>query len=57
MAGGLDLSPFEAPLFVLGFVALLVAFAGFGLAATSKRTQLLKVVGAVLAVVIGVASR
>ena len=55
IAGGLDRSPFESPLFGLGLVGLVVAFFGIGLAAASKRSRLGKVVGGVLGLLIGIA--
>ena len=53
VAGGLDESPFESPLFVLGLVAIVVAFASLGVAGASDRTVVFKVIGGVVGVLIG----
>lgn len=53
VAGGLDKSPVESPLFGIGLVAIVVAFASLGVAVAEERTVVFKVVGGVLGVVIG----
>jgi hypothetical protein len=53
VAGGLDKSPLESPLFVLGLVAILVAFASLGVAVARERPLALKIVGGVVGVLIG----
>ncbi|CAN5758363.1 hypothetical protein BH20ACT6_BH20ACT6_12050 [soil metagenome] len=53
LAGGLDESPLEGPLFVIGFLAILTAFATAGVAAVGDRSVGFKVVGAVLGLVGG----
>lgn len=46
VAGGLDQSPFEGPLFGLGLILLLTAFAATGLAITTGRRTGMRVLGA-----------
>lgn len=53
VAGGLDQSPLEGPLFVLGLVAIVVAFASLGVAVARDHSVTFKVIGAVVGVVIG----
>ncbi|MFK5634848.1 hypothetical protein [Ornithinimicrobium sp. LYQ103] len=55
VAGGLDQSPLEGPLFVLGLVAIVVAFASLGAAVTRGRRPAARVIGALLGVMIGFA--
>lgn len=54
VAGGLDKSPFEGPLFFLGLAAIAVAFGALGVAVVGRRPVAAKVAGAVLGVVLGV---
>ena len=54
LAGGLDRSALESPLFALGLVAIVVAFVALGVAVAAGRPVGHKVVGGVLGVVIGV---
>ena len=54
-AGGLDKSPLESPLFILGLAAIVVAFASLGVALTGRRSLSYKVLGASAGVVVGVA--
>lgn len=53
VAGGLDESPLESPLFVLGLVAIVVAFASLGVAVARERPLAFKVIGGVVGVLIG----
>ena len=53
VAGGLDESPLESPLFVLGLVAIVVAFASLGVAGASDRPVVFKVIGGVVGVLVG----
>lgn len=55
VAGGLDKSPLESPLFGLGLVAIVVAFASLGVALARERSLAYKVGGGVVGVLIGVA--
>ncbi len=55
VAGGLGESPLESPLFVLGLVAILVAFMSLGVAIAGERPLPFKVIGGVVGVVIGFA--
>lgn len=55
VAGGLNQSPLETPLFVLGLLAIVVAFASLGVALARERPVALKVVGGVVGILIGVA--
>ena len=52
-AGGLDQSPFEGPLFVLGLVAIVVAFASLGVAVATRRPRAFKVFGGLVGVLVG----
>jgi drug/metabolite transporter (DMT)-like permease len=53
VAGGLDESPLESPLFVFGLVAIVVAFASLGVAVARERPLAFKVIGGVVGVLIG----
>ncbi|MGZ8769080.1 hypothetical protein [Aeromicrobium sp.] len=53
VAGGLDKSPLESPLFVLGLVAIVVAFASLGVAFARERALAFKVIGGLVGVLIG----
>ena len=53
VAGGLDKSPLESPLFVLGLMAIVVAFASLGVAVARERTLAVKVIGGLVGVLIG----
>lgn len=53
VAGGLDQSPLEGPLYLLGLVAIVVAFASLGVAVAADRSVTFKVIGAVVGVLIG----
>lgn len=53
VAGGLDESPLESPLFVLGLVAIVVAFASLGVAVVRERPLAFKVIGGVVGLLIG----
>jgi len=55
IAGGLDRSPFESPLFGLGLVAIVVSFAALGVAAARQRPTAFKIAGGVGGVAIGLA--
>lgn len=55
VAGGLDESPLEGPLFVLGLIAIVVAFAALGVAVMAGRSVVLQVVAAVVGVLLGLA--
>lgn len=55
VAGGLDRSPLEAPLFFLGLVLLVAAFVAAGLALTAGRGNVARVLGVVGALVVGIA--
>lgn len=55
VAGGLDQSPLEAPLFFLGLVCMFVAFGALGAALTEGRGTGVRVLGAVGAIVVGLA--
>ncbi len=54
VAGGLDESPLEAPLFVIGMLLLTIALAAFGVAATAGRPAWLRALAVVGAIVVGV---
>ena len=56
VAGGLDKSPLEGPLFALGMLSLLVALGAFGVAVTEGRPPLFRAGAAVAALVVGVAT-
>lgn len=51
----MDKSPLESPLFGLGLVAIVVAFASLGVALARERSLAYKVGGGVVGVLIGVA--
>ena len=53
-AGGLDRSPLESPLFVLGLVAIGVAFAALGVSAAGGRSRAVVVAAGLLGVLVGV---
>ena len=53
VAGGLDKSPLESPLFGLGLLAIIVAFASLGVAVLAGRPLALQVIGGVVGVVVG----
>ena len=55
VAGGLDQSPFEGPLYLLGLVSIVVAFAALGVAVAGERAVIVKVIGAVVGVLVGFA--
>ena len=55
IAGGLDRSPFEGPLFFAGLLLLVAAFLSAGLALTAGRGIAVRILGSVGAVVIGIA--
>ena len=55
LAGGLDQSPFEGPLYLLGLVSIVVAFAALGAAVAGERAVIVKVIGAVVGVLVGFA--
>ena len=55
LAGGLDKSPRESPVFGLGLVAIVIAFASLGVALARERSLAYKIVGGVGGVLIGVA--
>lgn len=54
VAGGLDRSPFEGPLYFLGLIAIVIAFAALGVAVAGRRPVPIKVLGAVAGVFAGV---
>ena len=53
LAGGLDRSPWESPLFVLGLIAIVIALAALGVAVAGGRSLAVKFVGGVLGVLVG----
>lgn len=53
IAGGLDRSPAEGPLFFLGMLCILVAFGAAGVAATAGRSTMLRVLGALGGIAVG----
>lgn len=53
IAGGLDRSPLEGPLFVLGLLSLVVAFVATGLAMTAGRGIGVRILGAVGGLLVG----
>ncbi|MPZ93807.1 MAG: hypothetical protein GEU96_02590 [Propionibacteriales bacterium] len=55
VAGGLDESPLESPLFVLGLAAIVVAVVSLGVAVARERPLAFKVIGGVVGLLIGVA--
>ena len=52
-AGGLDRSPFEGPLYLLGLVAIIAAFAALGVAVAGQRSVVVRAAGAALGVLVG----
>ncbi len=54
IAGGLDRSPLESPLFLLGFVSFLAAGVTTGLALTRDRSRLASVLAAIGCVLAGI---
>lgn len=52
-AGGLDKSRLESPLFALGLILIVLAYAAFGLAVTAGRDLWLRVVGLIAGIVVG----
>jgi hypothetical protein len=54
VAGGLDISPFESPLFFVGLIAIVVAFAALGVSVAGDRSTGVKVLAAIAGVVGGV---
>ena len=55
VAGGLDESPLESPLFLIGLVALVVAFVALGVSMARGRAMGVKVIGGAVGILIGVA--
>src|SRR5690606_15819887 len=55
VAGGLDQSPLEGPLYLLGLVSIVVAFAAVGVAVAGDRAVIVKIIGSVVGVVVGFA--
>lgn len=55
VAGGLDQSPLEGPLYLLGLVSIVVAFAALGVAVAGDRAVIVKIIGAVVGVLVGFA--
>jgi hypothetical protein len=55
VAGGLDRSPFEGPLFFLGLLSIVVAFVALGVSVAGSRPVAVKVAGAVAGLIAGVA--
>jgi len=55
VAGGLDRSPLEGPLFFLGLVAVVVAFVAAGVAATRGRSAAVRALGGVAGFLVGLA--
>ena len=53
IAGGLDKSPLESPLFIVGLVASVVAAGAFGVALAARRPAWLRALAGIIAVVIG----
>lgn len=56
LAGGLDKSPLEGPLFILGLVLYVLGLVAIGLAVTAGRTVVVRILGGVAAVVAGFAA-
>lgn len=52
-AGGLDQSPLEGPLFVIGFVLIMTAFGTAGWALATTRSVALRVLAAIVGLVVG----
>ena len=55
VAGGLDQSPLEGPLYLLGLVSIVVAFAALGVAVAGDRAVIVTIIGAVVGVLVGFA--
>ena len=55
IAGGLDESPLESPLFVLGLLAIVIAYIALGVAAARGRSTLVGVLAGVGGLLVGVA--
>ena len=55
IAGGLDESPVESPLFVLGLLAIVIAYIALGVAAARGRSRLVATLAGVGGFVVGVA--
>ena len=55
VAGGLDQSSLEGPLYLLGLVSIVVAFAALGVAVAGNRAVIVKIIGAVVGVLVGFA--
>ena len=55
LAGGLDKSPLESPLFVLGLISIVVAFAALGVGVAGGRSTAVKVVAGLAGVLVGLA--
>ena len=53
VAGGLDKSPAESPLFMLGFILFVIAWVAFGVALTAGRGTAIQVAGAVGGLIVG----
>lgn len=53
VAGGLDRSPFEGPLFALGLIAIVVAFVSLGVAVARGRRVAIKALGGLAGAVTG----
>lgn len=53
IAGGLDLSPAEGPLFLLGLALIVLAFGAAGLAAAAGRGPVLRALGALGGIAVG----
>jgi membrane associated rhomboid family serine protease len=52
VAGGLDKSPVEGPLFALGLLLFAVAWVAFGVAVTAGRGTAMQVVGAIVGLLV-----
>jgi hypothetical protein len=55
VAGGLDQSPLEGPLYLLGLVSIVIAFAALGVAVAGERAVIVRVIGAMVGVLVGFA--
>lgn len=53
-AGGLDQSPLEGPLFILGALSLAVAFVAIGVVVVGAESAVMRVVGGVAGLIVGV---
>jgi len=54
LAGGLDQSPLEGPLFIVGLVLYVLGVAAIGLAVTAGRSIAMRILGVIAAVALGV---